>query len=216
MNYLINCSNLKIGGGIQVADSFCSQLNRFPQHHFVVVLSSSLSSTKEKLAEFQHVEVFSYNMPNNLMTIITGRDRFMDNLVSGHCVDAVLTIFGPSRWCPKVPHLSGFAMAQLVILESPFYTRMTKMERIKSVNIHSNRVQISFGRRILLSVKDLKTSLGIGKCLPSPIIIIRYLIHPMHGRNLLFCQSSRVRHAFPSLIFIHIRILKYSLVWFDV
>lgn len=39
MNILINASNLKQGGGIQVAQSIIAQLERFPQHHFVVVVS---------------------------------------------------------------------------------------------------------------------------------------------------------------------------------
>ena len=45
MIFLINCSNLKAGGGLQVADSICSQLDRFSQHHFLVVLSPCLKFT---------------------------------------------------------------------------------------------------------------------------------------------------------------------------
>ena len=41
--YLINASNLKSGGGLQMADSVCGQLDRFcREHRFVVVLSSFL------------------------------------------------------------------------------------------------------------------------------------------------------------------------------
>ena len=117
MHYLINCSNLKAGGGLQVADSICTQLDCFEQHHFYVVLSSYLDFTKDKIRYYPHVEVYSYDIPNSFATIIRGRDEFLDKLVDKYKIDAVLTVFGPSRWCPKVPHLSGFAMPHLVSFE---------------------------------------------------------------------------------------------------
>ena len=131
MKIAINCSNLKAGGGLQVADSICSQLNRFPHHRFCVVLSSYLQSTKDKIIDFKNVDIFTYDISNTLSTILLGRDQFLDNLVMSNEIDMVFTIFGPSRWCPKVPHLSGFAMSQLVILESPFYSRMTFTQNLK-------------------------------------------------------------------------------------
>ena len=131
MIFLINASNLKAGGGVQVADSVCCQLNRFKEHHFVVVLSPYMSSTKERLEGLENVEVFIYEIPNDFKTIVLGRDHFLDHLVSEKDVKAVMTVFGPSRWRPNVKHLSGFALPQLVIPESPYFQRMSKVERIK-------------------------------------------------------------------------------------
>ena len=37
MIFLINSSNLKKGGGLQVADSVCCLLERFPEHYFIVI-----------------------------------------------------------------------------------------------------------------------------------------------------------------------------------
>ena len=131
MIILINCSNLKAGGGLQVADSICTQLDHFTQHHFYVVLSSYLNFTKDKIRNYPHVEVYSYDIPNSFATIIRGRDEFLDELVDKCKIDVVLTVFGPSRWCPKVSHLSGFAMPHLVIPESPFFTRQPLSQRLK-------------------------------------------------------------------------------------
>ena len=131
MNILINCSNLKAGGGLQVADSICGQLDRFKQHHFIVVLSSYLGITKDRIQGFENVEVFDYTIPNTFNTIVLGRDKILDQLVMKTKIDAVLTVFGPSRWRPKVPHLSGFALPQLVIPESPYFKRMGFLERLK-------------------------------------------------------------------------------------
>ena len=58
--------------------------------------------------------------------MLFGRDAFLDGLVKEQRIESVLTIFGPSVWIPKVPHLCGFARPQIVIKESPFFTRMSK------------------------------------------------------------------------------------------
>lgn len=131
MNFLINCSNLKQGGGLQVADSVCNQLYRYSQHKFVVVLSSFLSKTHERLDGCKNVAIFEYDIKTSFGTIILGRDKFLDGLVKANKIDVVLTVFGPSRWCPKVPHLSGFALPQLVIPESPYFKRMSASENLK-------------------------------------------------------------------------------------
>ena len=131
MKILINCSNLKVSGGLQVADSVCGQLSRFNQHHFIVVLSKYLNTTKERIKGFGNVEVFTYDIPDTFNTILFGRDGFLDNLTEEKKIDTVLTIFGPSRWCPKVKHICGFAMPALVIPESPFFMQMTMSKRVK-------------------------------------------------------------------------------------
>lgn len=131
MVLLINCSNLKAGGGLQVADSICSLLGIFSQHNFVVVLSSSFESTKKRISNYPNVNVYTYDIPISVGTVLFGRDRFLDDLVVRYSVDEVLTIFGPSRWRPKVPHLSGFAMPQIVIPESPFFKRLSLAQSIK-------------------------------------------------------------------------------------
>lgn len=112
----------KKGGGVQVADSVCCQLYRFPRHRFIVVLSSYMDNTKDRLKEIEeidNVKVVSYDIKNSLSTLIFGRDKKLDNLVESNSVDAVFTVFGPSRWRPRVPHLSGFALPQMVIPDSP-------------------------------------------------------------------------------------------------
>lgn len=131
MTILVNCSNLKAGGGLQVADSICGQLSIHKRHHFVVVLSHYLEQTKERIEGYENVETYIYDIPNSLKSIVMGRDTFLDGLVEEKDVEAVMTVFGPSRWRPRVPHLSGFALPQLVIPESPYFQRMGKIERMR-------------------------------------------------------------------------------------
>ena len=69
MNIIINASDLKAGGGLQVADSICCELDKYPQHHFVVVLSTYLQKTAERIADYENVETIFYNYNNNLHVI---------------------------------------------------------------------------------------------------------------------------------------------------
>ena len=131
MNILINCTNLKAGGGLQVADSICCQLSGFTQHQFWVVLSSGLTNTKKKIADYKNVETISYDVRNSLNTLLLGRDSFLDSLVKDNHIDAVLTVFGPSRWIPKAKHLCGFARAQLLLTDSPYYSHLSLLEHMK-------------------------------------------------------------------------------------
>ena len=112
MVFLINCSNLKNGGGLQVAQSICGELRKFAQHNFIVVLSTYVND--EQIVFVKNVEVYKYNIPQNLKSVLLGSDTFLDGLVKEKHVDAVLTVFGPSLWRPRVPHLCGFARAQLL------------------------------------------------------------------------------------------------------
>lgn len=105
---------MKFGGGLQVADSVCGQLQRFSQHQFVVVLSPYLDATAQRIKD-GNVTVVRYEIPNTFQSIVLGRDKFLDDLVTKNEVDAVLTIFGPSRWRPRCKHLCGFARAQLLL-----------------------------------------------------------------------------------------------------
>lgn len=125
---LVNCSNLKFGGGIQVAQSICCELQHFRDHRFILVLSDKIND--EGFCETENTKIYRYEIKNNLRTLIFGRDTFLDGLVEREKVDAVLTVFGPSRWLPRVPHLCGFARSQLLLKDSPYYQMSTLKEKI--------------------------------------------------------------------------------------
>ena len=119
--FLINASNLKNGGGLQVADSICRQLHKFNEHFFFVLLSSQLAATQKAMEGVRNVKCMTYDLKDDWRSLLLGRNMFLDRLVEDNHIDAVLTVFGPSRWRPRVPHLCGFARAQLVKDVNPNY-----------------------------------------------------------------------------------------------
>lgn len=130
MRFLINASNLRQGGGIQVADSFCQYLDKYPHHHFDVVLPPVMEKTLKEISSYSNVSIFSYCFKNSIKSLLFQRDTFLDTLVEEGDVNAVLTIFGPSRWRPTVPHLSGFARGQILPMNTPYLTTLSFKERM--------------------------------------------------------------------------------------
>lgn len=128
--FLINASNLKQGGGIQVAQSLIAQTRHFPQHQFIVVLSDCIRILSN-LVQGSNISIVRYSIKNTPGNLVAGRDRVLDRLVKEYKTDAVLTVFGPSRWRPRVPHLCGFARAQLVLSDSPYNRHLSIKEKVK-------------------------------------------------------------------------------------
>ena len=132
MRLLINASNLKQGGGVQVADSICQYLDRYPDFYFEVVLPPIMENTIKIVSGFPNVSVTVYSIRDTVGSILFQRDSVLDSLVKNRQIDAVLTVFGPSRWRPSVPHLSGFARAQLLPMDTPFFKTISIREQIRN------------------------------------------------------------------------------------
>lgn len=131
MKILINASNLRAGGGLQVADSICRELYKF-QHKFIVALPSVMRTSFEAIKDYTNINVIGYDTPLNAKILLTGRDKFLDELVLQEKIDRVLTIFGPSRWKPRCFHLCGFAMAHIVLNDSPYWKKLPMKNKILS------------------------------------------------------------------------------------
>lgn len=130
MRALINCSNLRQGGGIQVADSICSLLGQYEGHQFYIVLPTAMSERKDTYNKSPNVDIVIYDMPKSFESMFLLRDRFLDAMVKDMNCDVVLTVFGPSRWRPRVPHLSGFARAHILPLNTPYLKDLSLVNRI--------------------------------------------------------------------------------------
>ncbi|MCD8091648.1 MAG: glycosyltransferase [Bacteroides sp.] len=132
MNILINASNACVGGGVQVADSICRELYKFPTHQFTVVLSDYLKKCATNIEKYPNVTVVHYGITSRrkkIPILITGRDTTLDSIVKNNAIDAVLTIFGLSLWIPRCLHICGFARGHFVLKDSPYWKRRVNLYR---------------------------------------------------------------------------------------
>ena len=132
---------------MQVADSICCSLINYPDIDFVVVLSHYFKETKERLIRQKspNLEIVDYTIGRNPWLLLTGRDKFLDNLVKQKKIDCVLSVFGPILWVPRCRHVSGFARPHIVIPDSPYFSRMGKLSLLKE-RIH-NKILLFYFKR---------------------------------------------------------------------
>lgn len=120
-----------------MADSLCCQLENFSNHAFTVVLPEFMEATANRLEARKaiggagNVHLVRHTLYPRGTMLLSGREAFMDSLVSREGIEAVLTVFGPSAWRPRAPHLVGFARAHLVLPGSPFFRRLPLRNRLK-------------------------------------------------------------------------------------
>lgn len=130
MNILINASNLKKGGGLQVADSFIRQLYNFNSHKFYVVLADPLSDLLYDFSCGDNLILIKYTQKKSLLNVLFGQDAFLNDCVKKFKIERVFSVFAPF-WRPSVKHICGFAKPQYIYKESPFFNNISLKQRVK-------------------------------------------------------------------------------------
>ncbi|MDB4417785.1 glycosyltransferase [Akkermansiaceae bacterium] len=132
MRILVNCSTLSATGVTQVATSFIHECLEFPENSYDILLSKTLS--KEINTELFPDNFAFHLIKNHPLYGFSGfstRSR-IKKLERQIKPDIVFSVFGPSWWTPKAPHLMGFAYPYIVYPESPYFSRINQFEKIKT------------------------------------------------------------------------------------
>ncbi len=131
MILIINASILRKGGVVQVALSFiqeCSSFNENEYHVFMSPIIASQINEKEYPGNFHFYTI--RNTPSSLLHAI-GSINQLKKLEGEIKPDCVFSVFGPSYWTPKSPHLLGFALCKYIYPESPFFNRIGLILKLK-------------------------------------------------------------------------------------
>lgn len=121
MRVLFDCSNITVGGGIQVANSFLKYAFKSSEVKYCFLLSKQ---AYESLTEADKASVKDLNVINtNPYTLIPGHKSIQKirTIERNFGPDLTFTLFGPAYWKSKVPHLVGFARPHYILHHSPFF-----------------------------------------------------------------------------------------------
>lgn len=132
MRLLINTATTFKGGGVQVAKSFIEECRRFPEHEYIVVLGLNLTAQIDK-KNFPSNFTF-FEIPYRPATRVFGfKDpaAFLKKIEKEQKPDVVFTTSGPSYWRPKVPHLMGYNLPHYIYAESPYFQKISAIQRFK-------------------------------------------------------------------------------------
>ncbi len=126
MKLLINMSNNLGGGGLQVGLSFIQECIKFKENDYVIAIS-------EKNANLITFQTYPQNFSFHIVkyTWLWQINRKMKKIEKKVKPDIVFSIFGPTYWTPRVPHIMGFAIPHYIYSSSPFFKLCSIKERIK-------------------------------------------------------------------------------------
>jgi glycosyltransferase involved in cell wall biosynthesis len=139
MKILVNTSNLVKGGAVQVALSFLEELKEWGTDEYFVFLSTAVAAQLD-LNTFPSNFAF-YHFPISPARLRTRWRivRQFNELEREINPEVVFTVFGPSYWRPRSPHVMGFALVWAINPESIAYTRLDKfgLLRMKLINLYA-------------------------------------------------------------------------------
>ncbi len=132
MRLIINASTLSATGVTQVAVSFLEECKKFSNNLYLVIISKQVASQIKKTnfpSNFNFIEI-----ENNPRLIIGGyRSRkLLSQLEKSFQPDCFFTIFGPSYYTPRAPHLQGYAYPHYVYPDSPFFNHASFKTLLKT------------------------------------------------------------------------------------
>lgn len=114
MKLLINTSTLKGTGVTQVAVSFIQECKNIRDNDYIVFISPGVARNLD-LKSFPNNFTFHLFGEKSLYGLSGRNDLKKMRLLEEELEpDAVFSVFGPSLWRPKAPHLMGFAYGHYV------------------------------------------------------------------------------------------------------
>lgn len=133
MKILIDCSNLKVGGGIQVATSFINDLLFLQKDDiFVILLSPQMRNTfiKERFTRnFQFIDLPESIYKNKFS--YRKRGAYIRNIEDKVSPSVSFCVFGPPTYKSKNKKVAGFAQAFFIYRRSMYIRKLTILKKIR-------------------------------------------------------------------------------------
>lgn len=140
MRILINTTNLKVGGGLQVAYSVINEFKHFPEHEYHVLMSPQLQNvlnTDDFSDNFRFYQ-FEANPTNSTKDLFVHRKNLY-KIEKKVRPDFVLTVFGPALWKPRKRHMVGFANGYFLFYKTRFIQKFILTSLLKKITYYLRR-----------------------------------------------------------------------------
>lgn len=130
INFLINCSNLHVGGGIQVATSLIDELSRTDNNSFGIYIlasnevNSNLINTNTNFERFSNYEVFNTYGLSTLWSDLSNKIRGFD---------VIFTVFGPLYLLkPQAVSIIGFAQPWIIYSNNEIFSSLSFFKKMQT------------------------------------------------------------------------------------
>ncbi len=129
MKIIINTTNLKVGGALQVALSFINECIKFTTNEYFVFMSPSIAKEIDKNKFPNNFIFYAFTNPSRFILF----DKTISMLLQTEKKinpDIVFSIFGPTYWKPRTKHIMGFANGLYLYNESPYFKTFSVLEKL--------------------------------------------------------------------------------------
>lgn len=130
MRIVINTTNLKVGGALQVAISFIYECINFDEHKYFVFLSPSMSKEIKQNLFPDNFKFYTFKNPSRFI-LFDPAIKALNIKESEINPDIVFSVFGPTYWKPKSKHIMGFANGLYLYEESPYFDSFSILGKLK-------------------------------------------------------------------------------------
>lgn len=130
MKIIINATNLRKGGALQVALSLIDELKFMDDNEYIVFLSPAFDGLVSMLDLPNNMIIYRFDFPSRFI-LFNQVIKNLNKLESELNPDCVFTVFGPSYWVPKSKHVMGFANGIHVYKDLPYLKKLSKLQKLK-------------------------------------------------------------------------------------
>lgn len=130
MKIIINTTNLKVGGALQVAISFIYECINFDENEYFVFLSPTMSKEIQQERFPNNFQFYAFQNPSRFIFFDeTIKELYKEEKEINP--DVVFSVFGPTYWKPRSKHIMGFANGLYLYSESPYFKSLSFFEKVK-------------------------------------------------------------------------------------
>lgn len=159
MKILFNASNIRYGGGVQVAISLLLEFLYNKDLEVVVFIPTVINRQLSEHLSTKEVYISEFSS-NQLIQGRRSRKLIRERCMKGD-IDLCFTVFGPTLLRVGVPHVMGFANPWVVLKDiSPYYL-MSKLARVKAHLVYYiyGKLLIYFDGNVVTETEFIKSGL---------------------------------------------------------
>ena len=120
MKLLINTSNIKNSGALQVTLSFLEEIRQNRIHKFAIILSEAVYSQIEISKFGDNFEFYNISLVLPFKKSFRKYLKSMVKIEKDFSPDCVFSVFSPTYWTPKTIHVTGFAYPWIINPDSEY------------------------------------------------------------------------------------------------
>ena len=131
MKLLVNASNIRKSGALQVTLSFLEEIRAIREHNYHIIVSEEVERQINKDSYPDNFSFYSISLGAPFSKVFFEKRKKLQQTENTIGPDCVFSIFGPTYWTPTALHLAGFAYVWAINPDSIFIKNLPVKQFIR-------------------------------------------------------------------------------------